>query len=108
MPELCELDVADGRAKRRVDLFDYQKDMVKLLSSEPDLLAIGPRPRGIQQFANPGKIFPWFELRRLVSESEGDLRLVLQRVENFSSSLHLDISLFEELPSQCGDVSSRA
>ena len=69
---------------RRVDLFDYQTDMVELVSSEPDLLAIGPRPRGIQQFANPGRIFPYFELRRLVSETEGDVRLA-ERHDNIEA-----------------------
>ena len=64
---------------KRIDLFSYQTDMVELVSSEPDLLAIGPRPRTIQQFANPGTIFPWFELRRLVSEHEGDVSLVYTR-----------------------------
>jgi len=64
---------------KRIDLFHYQTDMVELIASEPDLLAIGPRPRSIQQFANPGRIFPWFELRRLVSESKGNLTLTYRQ-----------------------------
>ena len=64
---------------RRVDLFGYQEDMVKLVESQPDLLDPTDSPTRLQHFANPGRIFPYFELRRIVTEHSGDLRLVYWR-----------------------------
>ena len=59
---------------KRVDLFPYQKDMITVVQSKPDILLPTHRPKGIQQFANPGHtVLPWFEFRRLLSEfPEGD------------------------------------
>jgi len=69
----------------RIDLFDYQRDMVEVVESQPDILAPGDRPKGISQFANrqfdyEGTWFlPWFEFRRLVSQRSGDFRVVYVR-----------------------------
>jgi len=61
---------------KRVDLLPYQKDMVEVLESEPNIFAPAKKPRGIQQFANQGHtIIPYFEFRRLVSEMEGDVSI---------------------------------
>jgi hypothetical protein len=64
---------------KRVDLFGYQRDLVELVKSEPDLLDPTGSPTRLQHFANHGKMFPYFELRRLVSEYEGNVRLVYRR-----------------------------
>ena len=61
---------------KRIDLLPYQKDMVEVLESEPSIFAPAEKPRGIQQFANPGyNIVPYFEFRRLLSEMEGDVSI---------------------------------
>jgi len=64
---------------KRVDLFGYQKDLVQLVESEPDLLDPTASPTRLQHFANSGRIFPYFELRRLVSEYPGDFHAVYRR-----------------------------
>ncbi len=65
---------------RRIDLFKLQKDMVKIIESDPNILSPTHRPRGIQQFANPGhSVIPWFEFRRLLSEFPGDVRVKYER-----------------------------
>lgn len=64
---------------RRVDLFSYQQDIIEIVSAEPDLLSPGNTPRSIEQFANPGQIMPFFELRRLLSRVDGDVRVVISR-----------------------------
>lgn len=65
---------------KRVDLLPYQKDMVEVLESEPNIFAPGSRPRGIQQFANiDHHIIPYFEFRRLLSEMEGDVSVTYTR-----------------------------
>ncbi|MEM9017047.1 MAG: HTTM domain-containing protein, partial [Verrucomicrobiota bacterium] len=64
----------------RVDLLEYQVDMVEILTSAPNILAPTDRPRGIQQFANIGhRVIPWFEFRRLVSEMPGDFEVTYRR-----------------------------
>jgi hypothetical protein len=63
----------------RIDLFGYQTDLVELKESTPDLLDPTGSPTRLQHFANTGRIFPYFELRRLVSESAGDLRISYRR-----------------------------
>jgi hypothetical protein len=63
----------------RIDLFGYQLDLVELVASEPDLLDPTGSPTRLQHFANTGRIFPYFELRRLVSEHRGDLRMTYRR-----------------------------
>jgi len=65
---------------RRIDLLPFQRDMVEILDSAPNILEPTERPRGIQQFANPGHtVLPWFEFRRLVSEHEGDFVVTYRR-----------------------------
>jgi hypothetical protein len=65
---------------KRVDLFQFQTDMVEVMESSPNILAPSKKPRGIQQFANIGhRIIPWFEFRRLVSEMEGDFEVAYRR-----------------------------
>lgn len=65
---------------KRVDLFQFQTDIVEVMESSPNILAPSKKPRGIQQFANIGhRIIPWFEFRRLVSEMEGDFEVAYRR-----------------------------
>ncbi len=64
----------------RIDLFEFQGDMVEVVQSSPNILAPSNRPRGIQQFANIGhRIIPWFEFRRLVSEMPDDFEVTYMR-----------------------------
>ncbi|MEO0445607.1 MAG: HTTM domain-containing protein [Verrucomicrobiota bacterium] len=63
----------------RVDLFPFQSDLIQLVESEPDLLRLPERPTRIQAYANEGRWMPYFELRRLLSEHEGDIRLTYER-----------------------------
>jgi len=89
---------------RRVDLFPFQEDMIKLEKSEPDLMDPGNRPKGIQQFANFGTIMPYFELRRMVSEWEGDLTVTYERdgqiltASRVGDTITGDPKLFETIP----------
>lgn len=92
---------------RRADVFDLQNDMVEVLTSAPDILGPSHRPRGIQQFANPGhRLLPWFEFRRLVSEMDGDFEVSYARAGTTGEhSLgrkegvpHGDPAAFEPLP----------
>jgi len=64
---------------KRVDLFPYQAEMVELVDSEPDVLAVPEHPRSVRYYANPGRIFPRFELQRLLSETEGDVRVAYRQ-----------------------------
>jgi hypothetical protein len=64
---------------KRLDIFPYQADMVELVESEPDILAVPEHPRSVRYYANPGRIFPRFELRRLLSETEGDVRVTYRQ-----------------------------
>lgn len=90
---------------KRIDLFPYQSDMVEIISPQ-EMLKPSTRPRGIQQFANDGHIFPYFELQRLLSEVEGPVKVVYRRdgklhiVERDSSGkiLRGDPALFERPP----------
>jgi hypothetical protein len=67
---------------KRIDLFDYQTDMVEVLHAEPSILGPSSKPKGIQQFANLGlTLLPWFEFRRIVSEFEGDFEVLYWRHE---------------------------
>lgn len=63
----------------RVDMFSYQEDMVEIRGSEPDLLSPTKVPRSIEQFANPGRIMPMFELRRLLNRVDGDVHVTIFR-----------------------------
>lgn len=63
----------------RAPLFGYQNDMVEVVESEPDILAPPEHPTGIEQFANPGSILPFFEVRRLLSRIDGDVTATLRR-----------------------------
>ncbi len=89
---------------KRVDIFPFQKDMVEIVSSDPPLLRPSKNPGGIQQFANTGAILPYFELRRLVSNEEGDLEVVYSRdgelltVMRRDGEVSGDEHLFEPLP----------
>lgn len=90
---------------KRIDLLPFQKDMVEILESEPDILLPSNRPRGIQQFANIGhRVLPWFEFRRLVSEAEGDLEVRYSRngeehtLSRTGTMITGDTEAFEELP----------
>lgn len=90
---------------RRANWFPYQDDMVEIVSSEPDVLTSGGKPRGIQHFANPGMVMPYLELRRVVSEREGNFRIVYQRdgkdqppVQRFGGVEDGDAYLFQPLP----------
>ena len=58
---------------QRIDLFPYQQEMIEVLDSTPNLLAAPDHPTGIEQFANPGRIMPLFELRRLLSRGTHDI-----------------------------------
>lgn len=60
---------------KRIDLFPYQAEMIELVASEPDILAVPARPRSVRYYANTGNIFPRFELRRFLSETRGDVRV---------------------------------
>ena len=64
---------------KRVDLFDYQQDMVEVVAAEPDILTPTEKPNGIEQFANPGHILPFVELRRLLDRVEGDVKIAVVR-----------------------------
>src|SRR5262249_22238264 len=59
-------------------------EMVELVTSEPDILAVPARPRSVRYYANPGSIFPRFELRRFLSETSGDVRVTYR----MDGSLH--------------------
>jgi len=89
---------------KRVDLFGYQKDLVELVESEPDLLDPTDSPTRLQHFANRGRIFPYFELRRLVSGHKGDFRAVYRRhgqqegVARMGELVTGDEHLFEPIP----------
>ncbi len=64
---------------RRIDVFPFQRDLVEVLVSLPDITSPTERPTRIQQFANTGRIFPFFELRRLMSEWPEDVEVVYRR-----------------------------
>ncbi len=64
---------------KRIDIFPLQSDLIELVESEPDILRPPDKPRNFQQHANDGTIFPYFELRRLLSEHEGNVRVVYRR-----------------------------
>ncbi|MCG6156498.1 HTTM domain-containing protein [Rubinisphaera margarita] len=64
---------------QRAPLFGYQNDMVEVVASEPDILAPPEHPTGIEQFANPGRILPFFEVRRLLSRIDGDVTVTIRR-----------------------------
>ncbi|WP_013627383.1 HTTM domain-containing protein [Rubinisphaera brasiliensis] len=64
---------------KRVRLFNYQDDMVQVIEAEPNILVPIETPQSIEKFANAGSILPFFELRRLLSSWEGDVRLQIQR-----------------------------
>jgi len=64
---------------KRTPIFKYQDDMVEIIESNPNLLKPAEDPKGIEQFANPGRILPYFELRRLLARIEGDVRVVIKR-----------------------------
>lgn len=90
---------------KRVDWLKSQSDFVEILSSEPDILIPTNRPRGIQQFANPGlNVLPWFEFRRLVSEQPDDFAVSYQRDGEQKSlgrrggEIYGDEAAFEPLP----------
>jgi hypothetical protein len=60
----------------RVDIFQFQKDMIEVLEAKPNILDPLEKPKGIGNFANIGhRIIPFFEFRRLVSESPEDVDL---------------------------------
>ena len=89
---------------RRVDLFPLQADLIELIESTPDLLNPPKNPRTVQQFANTGRIFPYFELRRLISDHEGDLRVVYRRAGEVHTAIRSggmekgDKLLFQKIP----------
>ena len=59
---------------RRIDVLPFQKDLVEVIDSEPNILDPAIRPRGIRNFANIGhRVLPYFEFRRLLTTTEGDL-----------------------------------
>ena len=79
--------------------------MVAVISSEPNILDPASRPRGIANFANPGnKVLPYFELRRLITTTPGDLEISYQRageVSKFSrkgGTVSGDARLAEPIP----------
>jgi hypothetical protein len=77
--------------------------MVELVESEPDILAVPARPRSVRYWANTGRKFPRFELRRLLSETEGDVRVVYRqggkRYEaTRTNGVAAPAELFEPLP----------
>ena len=58
---------------KRIDLLPYQKNLIKVISAEPDLFDPSNNPKGINNFANQGhRVFPYFELRRALSTTAGD------------------------------------
>ena len=68
---------------KRVDLFQYQSDMVEVLEAKPNILDPSESPTGIGNFANIGhRIIPAFELRRLVSEWPEDRPLEIKYVRD--------------------------
>jgi hypothetical protein len=88
---------------KRIDLFPYQADMIEVVASEPDILAAPARPRSLRYWANPGHIFPRFELRRLLSETEGDVRVTYRRNGELheakrANGVATPAELFEPLP----------
>ncbi len=64
---------------KRIDLFPLQNDLVELVAYQPDILAPPEKPRNFQQHANTGPIFPYFELRRLLSQHKGDVKVIYRR-----------------------------
>jgi len=64
---------------KRLRLFGYQDDMVEILDAEPNILVPMETPQSIEKFANPGTILPFFELRRLLSSTKGDVRVRILR-----------------------------
>lgn len=64
---------------RRIDVFPYQREMVEVVDSDPDLFATPKTPTGILPFANQGRIIPFFELRRLLTRVEGDVSVTIRR-----------------------------
>ncbi len=88
---------------KRVDVFPYQSEMIELVESEPDILAVPALPRSVRYWANTGHIFPRFELRRLLSETEGDVRVTYRlRGELYEATRTNGVAapaeLFEPLP----------
>lgn len=67
---------------KRVNVFEYQDEMVEVVAAEPDILAPRDDPQGIQHFANAGRILPRFELRRLLHQVEGDVTIKLEQEGN--------------------------
>lgn len=89
----------------RKDFFQLQNDMVEVVQSAPNILAPSERPRGIQQYANPGHhVIPWFEFRRLVSEMSGDFEVTYTRggeeleLGRREGNIYGDEAAFEPLP----------
>ena len=75
-------DAALEECRPRVDVLGAlhdQAEMIELVESEPDILAVPAHPRSVRYYANPGRIFPRFELRRLLSEAEGDVRVTYRQ-----------------------------
>ncbi|MEM1295068.1 MAG: HTTM domain-containing protein [Verrucomicrobiota bacterium] len=64
---------------KRWDLFPMQNDLVELIDYEPNILEPPEKPKNLMQHANSGSIFPYFELRRLLSEHDGDVRVIYRR-----------------------------
>jgi hypothetical protein len=88
---------------KRVDLFPFQAEMIELVTSEPDILAVPAHPRSVRYYANTGRIFPRFELRRLLSETEGDVQVKYRQdgalcEATRTGGLASPAELFEPLP----------
>ncbi len=90
---------------RRIDLLPFQRDMITVTRAEPSILDPSPKPSGIRNFANPGhSVLPYFELRRLLSEHEGDFEVEyehqgeLKLVSRRGAEIDGDTNLIEPIP----------
>jgi hypothetical protein len=65
---------------KRIDVLPYQKNLVEVIDSNPNILDPSTRPKGIANFANIGhKVLPYFSLRRLASTTDGDLSITYEQ-----------------------------
>ncbi len=58
---------------RRTSWFGFQDELVRVVSSEPDIFSTAINSNSAQQYANTGDIVAMFELRRLANQIEGPL-----------------------------------
>lgn len=90
----------------RVDLLPFQKELVRIISSEPNILDPSNSPKNIGNFANLGhKVLPYFEFRRIITTSNvEDFEIIYQqggeekRVARIDGVISGDPQLVEPIP----------